>query len=208
MTVPYTDVKVGDTVSKTLYFKAKSVADAAYERITVGVYDVSKSNGQITEEGRLGEKRVYVLLPGNDGNLPKVTFPSVSSEIIYSSGTRHLYAAVTNSAMLDDAANWNIFAESDAHGKKIAIPHGNISIKDGVMDIAITDNEDISGLGDWRIVFEWTDAAVSAGIVRAGTAKRSPRKICGSRFLMNLNIKTTATAFCRSSRRAKTPMRF
>ena len=165
MTVPYTDVKVGDTVSKTLYFKAKSVADAAYERITVGVYDVSKANGQITEEGRLGEKRVYVLLPGNDGNLPKVTFPSVSPEIIYSSGTRHLYAAVTNSAMLDDAANWNIFAESDAHGKKIAIPHGNISIKDGVMDIAITDNEDISGLGDWRIVFEWTDAAVSAGIV-------------------------------------------
>lgn len=135
MTAPYTDVKVGDTVSKTLYFKAKSVADAAYERITVGVYDVSKANGQITEEGRLGEKRVYVLLPGNDGNLPKVTFPSVSPEIIYSSGTRHLYAAVTNSAMLDDAANWNIFAESDAHGKKIAIPHGNISIKDGVMDI-------------------------------------------------------------------------
>lgn len=133
--MPYTDVKVGDTVSKTLYFKAKSVADAAYERITVGVYDVSKANGQITEEGRLGEKRVYVLLPGNDGNLPKVTFPSVSPEIIYSSGTRHLYAAVTNSAMLDDAANWNIFAESDAHGKKIAIPHENISIKDGVMDI-------------------------------------------------------------------------
>lgn len=122
-------------MSKTLCFKAKSVADAAYERITVGVYDVSKANGQITEEGRLGEKRVYVLLPGNDGNLPKVTFPSVSPEIIYSSGTRHLYAAVTNSAMLDDAANWNIFAESDAHGKKIAIPHGNISIKDGVMDI-------------------------------------------------------------------------
>ena len=119
LTVPYTDVKVGDTVSKTLYFKAKSVADAAYERITVGVYDVSKANGQITEEGRLGEKRVYVLLPGNDGNLPKVTFPSVSPEIIYSSGTRHLYAAVTNSAMLDDAQTGTSLPSRMRTGKRL-----------------------------------------------------------------------------------------
>lgn len=165
MTVPYTDVKVGDTVSKTLYFKARSTSEAAYERITVGVYDVSKTNGQITEEGRLGEKKVYILLPGNDGELPKVTFPSMSPNIIYSSGTRHIYATVTNSAMLDDAANWNIFAESDVTGQKITVPHENISIKDGVMDIAITDEEDVSGVGDWRIVFEWTDAAVTAGLV-------------------------------------------
>lgn len=177
MTVPYTDVKVGDTVSKTLYFKAKSTTDAAYERITVGVYDISKTNGQITEEGRLGEKRVYVLLPGNDSLLPKVTFPSMSPDVIYSSGTRHLYATVTNSTMLDDAANWNIYAESEAHKKKIAIPHENISLKDGVMDIALTDEEDISGLGDWQIVFEWTDAAVSAGIADEKNKKVTSRNL-------------------------------
>lgn len=176
-TIPYTDVLVGDTVSKTLYFKARSASEAAYERITVGVYDVSKTNGQITEEGRLGEKKVYILLPGNDGELPKVTFPSMSPKVIYSSGTRHIYAAVTNSAMLDDAANWNIYAESDITGEKIAVPHENISIKDGVMDIAITDEEGVSGVGDWRIVFEWTDAAVTAGLVEKKDKRVTSREL-------------------------------
>ena len=40
--ITYTNVNVGDINSKTLYFQANVTDAAAYERITIGIYDTSE----------------------------------------------------------------------------------------------------------------------------------------------------------------------
>ena len=57
--ITYTDVNVGDINSKTLYFQAKVTDTAAYERITIGVYDTSDTQGAIVEEKKLGENGAF-----------------------------------------------------------------------------------------------------------------------------------------------------
>ena len=162
-TIPYAALKVGESKTKTLYFKAKVGTDAAYERITVGIY-----NGTVTQENKLGERMAYVLLPGSDGDVPKVNFAAMTPKIIYTEGTRHLFVTVTNPDLLGtsdiNSRRWNLKAYSEDGKVFKDIPHENITIKDGVMDVALTENIHLSE-GGWYLQLEWTDAAVSAGIV-------------------------------------------
>ncbi len=160
-TIPYAELKVGESKTKTLYFKAKVGTDAAYERITVGIY-----NGTVTQENKLGERMAYVLLPGSDGDVPKVSFAAMTPKIIYTEGTRHLFVTVTNDTLLGNTANWDLKVYSEDGKVSVAVPHENITIKDGIMDVALTEDIRLSE-GGWYLQLEWTDAAVSANIVTA-----------------------------------------
>lgn len=168
-TIPYAELKVGESKTKTLYFQARPSTDAAYERITVGVYKPD-ANGQLSETNKLGERMAYVLLPGSDGDVPKVNFAAMTPKIIYTEGTRHLFVTVTNPDLLGtgdiSSRRWSLKAYSE-DGKVVKdIPHENITIKDGIMDVALTENIRLSE-GGWYLQLEWTDAAVSANIVTA-----------------------------------------
>lgn len=168
-TISYTALKVGASHTKTLYFQARPSTDAAYERITVGVYKPD-ANGQLSETNKLGERMAYVLLPGSDGDVPKVSFAAMTPKIIYTEGTRHLFVTVTNPDLLGtgdiSSRRWSLKAYSE-DGKVVKdIPHENITIKDGIMDVALTENIHLSESG-WYLQLEWTDAAVSADIVTA-----------------------------------------
>ncbi len=163
--ITYTDVNVGDINSKTLYFQAKATDTAAYERITIGVYDTSDTQGAIVEEKKLGEKVSYILLPGSDGSIPKVSFTGMTPNVIYSSGTRHLYVTVKNPALLDNRGNWNLVARSVDGKTSRTISHDFISIKDGVMDVAIDDSVELAA-GSWYLQVEWTDAAVTEEVIQ------------------------------------------
>lgn len=168
-TISYTALKVGASHTKTLYFQARPSTDAAYERITVGVYKPD-ANGQLSETNKLGERMAYVLLPGSDGDVPKVSFAAMTPKIIYTEGTRHLFVTVTNPDLLGtgdiSSRRWSLKAYSE-DGKVVKdIPHENITIKDGIMDVALTENIHLSE-GGWYLQLEWTDAAVSANIVTA-----------------------------------------
>ena len=160
-TIPYAELKVGESKTKTLYFKAKVGTDAAYERITVGIY-----NGTVTQENKLGERMAYVLLPGSDGDVPQVSFAAMTPKIIYTEGTRHLFVTVTNDILLGNTANWDLKVYSEDGKISVAVPHENITIKDGIMDVALTEDIRLSE-GGWYLQLEWTDAAVSANIVTA-----------------------------------------
>ncbi len=160
-TIPYAELKVGESKTKTLYFKAKVGTDAAYERITVGIY-----NGTVTQENKLGERMAYVLLPGSDGDVPKVSFAAMTPKIIYTEGTRHLFVTVTNDTLLGNTANWDLKVYSEDGKVSVPIPHENITIKDGIMDVALTEDIRLSE-GGWYLQLEWTAAAVSANIVTA-----------------------------------------
>lgn len=163
--ITYADVKVGDINSKTLYFQAKVTDTAAYERITIGIYDTSETQGAIVEEKKLGEQIAYILLPGGDGSIPKVSFTEMTPKVIYSSGTRHLYVTLKNPALLDNRGNWNLVARSVDGKTSHTIDHEFISIKDGVMDVAIDDSVELAP-GSWYLQLEWTDAAVAAGVIQ------------------------------------------
>ncbi|MCR4771641.1 MAG: hypothetical protein K5855_04955 [Oscillospiraceae bacterium] len=170
MTISYTKMEVGETITKTLYFQAKPLVSASYERITIGMYKDS-----VTSENLLGERIAYILLPGSDGNIPKVSFVSMTPDTVYSSGTRHLYVAVTNENILREALNSGICTVKaySADGKTFRdIPSDNITVTDGIADVALT--EDISlPTGGWYLQLEWVDQAVSDGIVTAEFQKQT-----------------------------------
>lgn len=136
-----------------------------YERITIGIYDTSETQGAIVEEKKLGEQVAYILLPGGDGSIPKVSFTEMTPKVIYSSGTRHLYVTVKNPALLDNRGNWDLVAHSVDGKTSHTIAHEFISIKDGVMDVAIDDSVKLAP-GSWYLQLEWTDAAVAAGVIQ------------------------------------------
>ena len=162
LTVSYSKVLEGATVTKTLYFKAKPLVSASYERITIGMY-----KDQVTSENLLGEKIVYLLLPGSDGNIPKVSFLSMTPKTIYCSGTRHLYVAITNENILINALSSGICelkACSAEGGTAVTIPSGNITVNDGIADVALTEDIELA-LGSWYLELDWSDQAVSDGIV-------------------------------------------
>ena len=164
-TIPYAELKVGESETKTLYFQARPSTDAAYERITVGLYKPD-ANGQLSETNKLGERMAYVLLPGSDGDVPKVSFAAMTPKIIYTEGTRHLFVTVTNDTLLADTGKWNLKVYSEDGKVSVAVPHENITIKDGIMDVALTEDIRLSE-GGWYLQLEWKDAAVSANIVTA-----------------------------------------
>ncbi len=164
-TISYTALKVGESRTKTLYFQARPSTDAAYERITVGVYKLD-ANGQLSETNKLGERMAYVLLPGSDGDVPKVSFAAMTPKIIYTEGTRHLFVTVTNPDLLTDIGKWDLKVYSEDKKVSVTVPHGNITINDGIMDVALTEDIKLSE-GGWYLQLEWTAAAVSANIVTA-----------------------------------------
>jgi len=162
LTISYSRMDVSETITKTLYFQAKPLVSASYERITIGMY-----RNSVTSENLLGEKIVYVLLPGSDGNIPQVSFISMKPDTIYSSGTRHLYAAITNdniftSALAQGTCTVKAYTADGRTAREI--PADCITVTDGVADLALT--EDIRlPVGSWYLQLEWTDEAVSRGIV-------------------------------------------
>ena len=170
--ITYTNVNVGDINSKTLYFQANVTDAAAYERITIGIYDTSETQGAIVEEKKLGEKVSYILLPSGDGSIPNVSFTEMTPKIIYSSGTRHLYVTVKNATLLDNRGNWNLVARSVDGKTSQTISHEFISIKDGVMDVAIDDSVELAP-GSWYLQLEWTDAAVLEDVIQEEYQKQT-----------------------------------
>lgn len=158
-TIPYDELKVGESRTKTLYFKAKVGTDAAYERITVGVYKPD-ANGQLSETNKLGERMAYVLLPGSDGDVPKVSFAAMTPKIIYTEGTRHLFVTVTNPDLLTDTGKWDLKVYSEDKKVSVPVPHENITIKDGIMDVALTENIRLSE-GGWYLQLEWANTSAA-----------------------------------------------
>lgn len=174
-TYSYQNVAVGQSIGKTLYFDAKLSNDAHYEKVIIGVYDVSQTNGVLSDTYKLGERIAYILLPGSDGNVPKVNFAAMTPKIVYNEGTRHLFVTVGNETLLEDTDNWSLKAyrekENEEDTESILIPHSNITINDGVMDVALTEDMELA-VGGWYLQLEWQGGAIGT-VVEEENAKQS-----------------------------------
>lgn len=165
--IVYDSLTVGQSVSRTLYFEARPAGEATYEKITVGIYDVSQTNGQLSDTYKLGERTAYVLLPGTDNDVPKVNFAAMTPKIVYTSGTRHLFVTVNNDSMLGagkelSARKWKLYVVSEDKTQSYLIPHANISFNEGVMDVALTEELELAA-GSWFLRLEWDDSVVGNG---------------------------------------------
>jgi hypothetical protein len=170
LTISYPIMEQGSTITRTLYFQARPLVSASFERITIGMYA-----GDVTRENLLGERVIYLMLPGTDGKLPQVQFLSMSPTTIYSSGTRHLYVAITNEAFLDNHLNAGScrFQVVSADKKTVLdVPTGNVTLNDGVADLALTKDIEMS-VGSWFVQLTWTDDAVVNDIVDAAQQKQT-----------------------------------
>lgn len=164
LTAAYENVSIGKTITKTLYFEAQTVTEACYERVTIGVYDVSQTDGALSETYKLGETMFYVLLPGTDNDVPVVSFSAMAPDVVYTDGERHLYLAVKENETLINvdasARKWNLYALSTDYLAAFKIDHSNISFKDGVMDIVLTETMKV---GSWQLVLIWDSSVVGTG---------------------------------------------
>ena len=168
MTIPYAPLKQGEGIEKTLYFKAKLGDGAAYERITISVYN-NTENGDLVKENLLGERVLYILLPGSDGSVPKVHFNSMTPKTVYHEGTRHLYVAVANAELMENAlasGNCEVWVTTQDGKKAFAVSSSGITFSEGVADIVLDDTVKLP-VGACRVELRWTDAAVSQNIVTA-----------------------------------------
>ncbi|MCR4804392.1 MAG: S-layer homology domain-containing protein [Clostridia bacterium] len=169
--------KVGDTITRPLYFEAKPLESASYERITVCVYKTEGDSAELVNENLLGQKVSYILLPGSDGNIPRVTFNQMEPGTVYSSGTRHLYVAVGNAAFLETSlqkgdCEFLVYNSDDSEKTPIRVDSNTITFNEGIADIVLDDdlvdpegNKAALTKGSWYLQLEWSDGAVSGGLV-------------------------------------------
>jgi len=162
----YVDIVPGQTITDLIYFAAKPPTETQFRKIKFQVFDTS-SGATLTEDKLLGEKVFYILCPGTDGNLPQYTFTSMTPDIIYYTGTRHIYVTGNNIGNIYTCIQSGlcVVRAYDKETKKISvtIPKENVLQPDkDKLDIILTQE---MMLGSWILQFEFSDAAVQQKIV-------------------------------------------
>lgn len=159
-------VDSGQTRAATFQLKADVGSAAAFRKIEIRAFDTS-SQSLLTEQNLLGSASFYILCPGGDGELPKITFTGGDPDILYYEGTRHLFVTGNNFSMLEDKSLYTLYIESITDKKcKYLIEPDNITFPENpegnIMDIILKQN---MPPGDYQLVFYWENAAITKGIV-------------------------------------------
>ena len=174
-TVDIMDFKIGKTQTASFYFQAEVGSSTAYRKVEMRIFDTGSStvgsgNG-LVQENLIGSHTFYVLCPGGEGSLPKVTFTGEKPEILYYKGIRHLYITGGNLELLDgDKSQYSLCAYNTANAAvKYLIPSNNILFPEqNVIDVVITE-EMVPGTYELR--FELTENFADAlGCERVLTA--------------------------------------
>lgn len=160
------NVEAGQVRATTFQLKADVGSAASYRRIEIKVFDTS-GQALLTEQNLLGSASFYVLCPGGDGELPKVTFTGGDPDILYYEGTRHFFVTGSNFSLLEDKSNYSLYVESltDKSHKYLVQPDSIIfpeNPEGNILDVVLKEKMPV---GDYQLVFNWADSAVKKGIV-------------------------------------------
>lgn len=159
-------VEAGQIRTTTFQLKADVDSAASYRKIEIRVFDTS-GQAMLTEQNLLGSASFYVLCPGGDGELPKVTFTGGDPNILYYEGTRHFFVTGGNFSLLEDKSNYLLYVESlTDKSRKYLVEPDNITFPENpegnILDIVLKETIPV---GDYQLVFNWADSAVKKGIV-------------------------------------------
>ncbi len=168
------DFRAGETQTVNFLFKADTGDATAYRKVEMRVFDTSSdrlgSGDGLVQENLIGTHSFYVLCPGGDGTLPKVTFTGKKPEILYYKGTRHVYITGTNLEMLENKSLYELWAYNAADERiRYKIKPENILFTERNKIDAVLDEE--MAPGTYRLKFELTqEFAETLGCERTLTA--------------------------------------
>ena len=166
----YVDFTRGTEIKIPFYFRAKVDSASSYRKITFRVFNLPDStDARLLYENLLYEGSTYILCPGGNGELPKITFHSATPEILYNDLTRHLYVSGSNFTMLEDKSRYTLYAQGASDSKKYEIPSENILIdpQENKLDILFTETMKPD---TYQLSFEWTEPPTGVDKITTGDA--------------------------------------
>jgi len=151
------DFKAGMTKTISAYFKADVGDTTAYRKVEMRVFNTGSdrqgSGDALVQENLIGSHTFYVLCPGGEGALPKVTFTGSKPEILYYKGTRHLYITGGNLELLENKALYELWAYNTSNENiRYKVKPENILFPERNKFDVVLDEEMIPG--SYRLKFE------------------------------------------------------
>ena len=155
-TCQYVDFTKGTNINIPFYFKADVNTSASYRKITFRVYNIPEdSDSNLLFDNLLYEGSAYILCPGGEGKLPKITFNSATPQVLYNEFSRHLYVTGKNFSMLEDKSRYTLYAQLDDK-TKYEIPSENITVYSEENKLDILFNQKMV-TGKYRLIFDWIE---------------------------------------------------
>ena len=162
----YVDFTRGTEIKIPFYFRAKVDSASSYRAHSVSL---PSTDARLLYENLLYEGSTYILCPGGNGELPKITFHSATPEILYNDLSRHLYVSGSNFTMLEDKSRYTLYAQGASDSKKYEIPSENILIdpQENKLDILFTEKMKPD---TYQLSFDWTEPPTGVDKITTGDA--------------------------------------
>ena len=159
--IDLTNVQADGSQNLEFQFHAVPGEDAAYRKLTFQAYEMG-SDGALQAQNLLCAQTVWLLCPGTGGDVPQVGFTSSSPDLIYITGTRHLYLTGRNFSMLSNQSAYSLRLSRTDGGKingqdSLTIPSNQFILytENNTADVVITDPLTI---GEYQLTIDYTDA--------------------------------------------------
>ena len=149
------NLAAGDMRQLTFKLRADVLSDTTYRKVVLRAYDMSDpENELLLLENLLGSATSYILCPGGESDLPKITFTSAGPQVIYNQGTRHIYLTGMGFGFFEYKSDYELKAYLKAdRSTYFTIPGSQIvRPEEGVLQIVFTDDMPV---GEYELVFEW-----------------------------------------------------
>lgn len=144
----------GEERQVTFKMNAEPLNAADYRKIELRCFDVDGTDGKLLSEKQIGTRSAYLLCPGAEGD--RVSFLSLSPEIIYTSGTRHIYLAGQNFNLLKNTNDYSVKIKALDGSPDRTVQNFLLDAKNNTADLILDFDMPV---GTYQIVFDMTDAA-------------------------------------------------
>lgn len=154
--VEIVNMNAGEERQVKFNLNAEPLNATDYRKIELRCFDVSGTNGELLSENLLGSRSIYLLCPGATGD--RVSFLSTAPEVIYNSGTRHVYIAGQNFNLLKNSSEYDVKLCPTNGGQTITVSPQNfiLDAEKNTADLVIDQQLPI---GTYQIVFDMKDTA-------------------------------------------------
>lgn len=152
------NLQPGEVRDVTLNYLAEPMNVSDYRKIKVQVFDVSEqvNNNKINllEEDKLVSRDNYVLCPSVEGDT--LSFLSTNPEVIYVSGTRHLYLTGKNFGLIRNTDSYRVVLRPANGTADVVVPASNVIIntEDNTADLVL---DQYLSPGTWNVIIDWYD---------------------------------------------------
>ncbi|WP_297236126.1 S-layer homology domain-containing protein [uncultured Flavonifractor sp.] len=158
--VDLTNLQADGSQSMEFKFHAVPGEEATYRKLTFQAYKLEDGSTTLQAQNLLCAQTVWLLCPGTSGKLPEIGFTSASPDLIYTTGTRHIYLTGVNFNMLSGGGYTLLLSRTDGaqiNGESsIAIDSSAFIIneEDNTADVVITSE---LAVGEYQLTIHYTD---------------------------------------------------